>query len=139
MSRHVLPFLLLVVVGALLLAYVPSRDATRLDTQELINIATLSPSQAARLEGRRCAFRIEVHPTAPIETDFPGQTVCECVHGGDPDLKWEAILPDDSTVKRGAKLVVEGTVRVIHYSDSGLLSGLTIVADKVRRRMTQAK
>jgi hypothetical protein len=33
---------------------------------------------------------------------------------------------------RGAKLVVEGKVLVIRYSDTGLLSGLTIVADKAR-------
>jgi hypothetical protein len=74
----------------------------------------------------------EVHPIAPIEPDFPGQMVCECVHGGDPDLKWEAILPEGSRVKRGAKLLVEGKVLVIRYSDTGLHSGLTIAADRVR-------
>jgi hypothetical protein len=89
----------------------PTRSATRPTTEHIIDVATLTPAQAARLQGHRCVFRIQPHPARDI-AEYYQEMACVCVHKGGPDLECWASLPPSPKIRPGATVIAEGTIRV---------------------------
>jgi hypothetical protein len=119
----------------LLLAAVPSpaddpgHNALRSDTERIIEFATLTPAQAARLAGHRCVFQIDVRPSNSIQRVF-NLDVFYCSQSN-RDLLYYVGVPCSSKVKRGARLIVEGVVEVVRVP-AGEVAGLCLLADRVR-------
>jgi hypothetical protein len=119
-------------LSVLLLSVLPlrgddrSRSTSRPETEQIIDFAKLTAEEAASLEGRQYAFRIEII----CFKRFSGLALCCCTLDI-PELCGSADLPDTLRVKRDSTLVVEGTIRVNRYKDGKPL-GLSISATRIR-------